>query len=167
MENIISRYPNFLLLVGQFPLLAIRPKQLHGILLQISALIEAFLADEALLMDIAETPKQEANLLLEFAKGNDATLVMFVNMIPLANIKDIDDANLQEAIQNFLALTRLYIAKNKEVIAALESICEDATEFIRKHPATYQRLLKSLQNPTIGRTFEGNEFENFTQTLAI
>lgn len=169
MGNITNRYPNFFILLGQFPLFASegQHKQIHGLILQISALIEGFLADETLLDDVSDMPQEEAHLFLEFVKGNDTMLSTLAKMIPLANIKHIDSPDLQEAIQDFLALTRLYIIKNKEVITALENVCEDTTEFIRRHPATYQRLLKNLQTPTIAQTFEGNEFENFTQKFAV
>jgi hypothetical protein len=162
MKNILSRYPNFFVLIGQFPLSSTQwqPKQLQGLLLQMSALIEVFLTDEALLIDIADTPKQEANLLLEFAKGSDSILHTLVKMIPLANIKDIEDTDLQKTMQDFIALTHLYIARNKEVISSLENICEDTTDFIRRHPATYQRLLEAHKKTSIAQTFDAHEFEN-------
>lgn len=136
MEKLAHRYPNFFVIFGDLPTVWQNPQNVQKLLEKGSAIMRLFLEDEEFIHDLEENlPDSEAPMFLEFAKSIDSVLSHLLNMFVMIDLKNVE-TDLHEAIQDFLALTKLYVIKNKQVIDALAYLCLT--------PEEEHNLLKSM-----------------------
>jgi hypothetical protein len=167
MENILSRLPNFSALFGQIVMLVAaknEEKRLLGLILQANGLMENFLRDDIILAEIDTLPKDKAEIALEILTAYQSLVKGITDALPSVKTEKIQQESLKESIKDFFALFQLVLSKVNYIVRELESICEDATHFIEKHPHYYQKLIKLKENFTKAKSFEVSEFENFIKT---